>query len=52
MSTEARDYSNHCIYLKNNALYNEAARASIQRHFFSHLPMQHAVGEATKDGFA
>ena len=23
MTTEVRDLANHCIYLKNNALYNE-----------------------------
>lgn len=25
MTTEVRDLANHCIYLKNNALYNEVS---------------------------
>ena len=43
MSTEARDLSNHCIYLKNNALYNEASAGQrslrVDNHVFLQLPM-------------
>jgi len=31
MTTEVRDLANHCIYLKNNALYNEASLVNLGR---------------------